>query len=149
MAWSTKNSSMAGLPTEKERGQEVGQRSADGLTEEVERVRKIISKLQVNISKKEREEEWKRAKEQQNRLRQIQAASARAVEARKAEEEQAYHQWLRELKLDVKNGIPNRPMFKDEFEQHWAAKSLAIPAWDLGIFGTAPQAQPAPHYKVC
>ncbi|WIA19638.1 hypothetical protein OEZ85_005573 [Tetradesmus obliquus] len=136
------------LPTQEERRQEVEQLSAAKLTDEVERVREQISKqLQANISQKQREEEQRRAAQQVERLKQIEAASARAFEAHKADEEKAYLTWLSEQKLDVKNGIPNRPMFKEEFEKHWKKKSVAVPAWDLGIFGTAPQAQPAPTYK--
>ncbi|WIA39910.1 hypothetical protein OEZ86_013352 [Tetradesmus obliquus] len=136
------------LPTQEERRQEVEQLSAAKLTDEVERVREQISKqIQANISQKQREEEQRRAAQQVERLKQIEAASARAFEAHKADEEKAYLTWLSEQKLDVKNGIPNRPMFKEEFEKHWKKKSVAVPAWDLGIFGTAPQAQPAPTYK--
>jgi hypothetical protein len=137
------------LPTQEERRQEVEQRSAAKLTDEVERVREQISnQLQANIRQKQREEEERRAAQQQERLKQIQAASATAVEAHKADEEKAYLAWLSEQKLDVKNGIPNRPMFKEEFEKHWKKKNVAVPAWDLGIFGTAPQTQPEPKYKV-
>jgi myo-inositol-1-phosphate synthase len=142
---------MAGqqLPTQEERRQEVEQRSEAKLTDVLERVREQINKqLLVNISEKEREEERKRAQEQQDRLEQIQAASAKAAQALKEDETQAYHQWLRTQALFVNDGIPTRPMFNDEFEEQWQKKNLAIPAWDLGIFGT-PQAHPVTQYKVC
>jgi hypothetical protein len=142
---------MAGqqLPTQEERRQEVEQLSAAKLTDELERVRENLNKqLLAQINDKEREEERKWAQEQQDRLEQIQAASAKAAQALKEDETQAYLKWLKTQPLEVKKGIPTRPMFKDEFEEKWQQKVLAIPAWDLGIFGT-PQADPVGQYKVC
>jgi hypothetical protein len=137
------------LPTQEERRQELEQHSEANLTDEVKRVREqIIKQLLVTLNENEREEERKRAQEQQDRLEQIQAASAKAAQVLIEDETKAYHKWLRMQKLDAPSGIPNRPMFKDEFEEYWQDKKLAIPAWDLGIFGT-PQADPVGQYKVC